>query len=148
MTAIDADRFVSAQAGVLADVEAELRAGRKQSHWMWFVFPQVAGLGHSSTARHYAIADLAQAQHYLQDLVLGSRLREHVQLLLQHTDKSAHEIFGTPDDLKLRSCLTLFKAAASTPEDRALFEAALQAFFDGQPDQLTLDLLRGSSARR
>jgi uncharacterized protein (DUF1810 family) len=142
MTSGDLDRFVSAQDAVLPRVVAELQAGQKQTHWMWFVFPQLAGLGRSATASFYAIEDLREAQRYLAHPVLGSRLRQHVGLLLQNGDKLAHEILGSPDDLKLHSCLTLFKAAASTPEDQTLFETGLQRFYAGQPDRHTLDLLQ------
>ena len=93
---------------VYARVTDELTRGRKQSHWMWFVFPQVAGLGHSAMAQRYAIGDLDEAQRYLDHAILGNRLRETVQLMLRHRDKSALAILGSPDDLKFRSCLTLF----------------------------------------
>jgi uncharacterized protein (DUF1810 family) len=142
VTATDLKHFVSAQDDVLAHVSAELKAGAKETHWMWFVFPQLAGLGRSSTAKCYALEDLRHAQRYLADPVLGARLRQHVSLLLQHGGKTAREIFGAPDDLKLQSCLTLFKAASSTREDQELFEKALRQFYSGQPDRHTLELLQ------
>ena len=142
MTASDLERYISAQESVLAQVSAELNAGRKQTHWMWFIFPQLAGLGHSTTARFYAIDDLRHAQRYLGHPVLGSRLRQHVGLLLQHADKTARDILGAPDDLKLQSCLTLFKVASSTREDQELFEKGLRQFYSGQPDRRTLELLQ------
>ena len=107
---------------------------------MWFIFPQLAGLGRSPTAQHYAIRDLDQAKRYLADPILGSRLRQDVRLLVGHEDKSALEILGSPDDLKFRSCLTLFAQATSNSADRMLFEQALHQFYEG-PDPRTLQLL-------
>jgi uncharacterized protein (DUF1810 family) len=133
----DLDRFVEAQAGVYDDALAELRAGRKRTHWMWFVFPQIAGLGSSPAARWYAIASLAEARAYLAHPVLGPRLRAAAGAVLAVPDRSAAEILGHPDDLKLRSSMTLFARAADDP---ALFEAVLDRFYDG-PDRRTLDLL-------
>jgi uncharacterized protein (DUF1810 family) len=133
----DLDRFVSAQDGVYPAALAELVAGRKRTHWMWFVFPQLRGLGASPTAQHYAIADLDEARAYLAHPVLGPRLRECATALLDVDGKSATDILGYPDDLKLRSSMTLFAHAAADP---ALFEAVLDRFYDG-PDQRTLDLL-------
>ena len=130
------DRFVQAQEAVYADAKAELEAGRKRTHWMWFVFPQLAGLGSSPTARHYAVRDLAEARAYLAHPVLGPRLLELTAVLVK-ADRSASEIFGYPDDLKLRSSMTLFAAAADDP---APFRQVLDHFYDG-PDQRTLDLL-------
>ncbi|WP_413934725.1 DUF1810 domain-containing protein [Nitrospira sp. BLG_1] len=119
-------------------VLAELRAGRKSSHWIWFIFPQTAGLGHSSMAQQFAIASLEEAKAYLQHPVLGQRLRECTQLVLNVEGRSAEEIFGYPDYLKFRSCMTLFSAATT---DNTLFKNALEKYFDGQPDQSTLDIL-------
>ena len=133
------ERFVSAQANVIARVTEELRAGRKQSHWMWFVFPQLAGLGFSPMAQRYAIASLAEARTYLAHPLLGARLRECTELVLAIHGKSAHAIFGTPDDLKFRSCLTLFAEAAP---DEIVFSAALERYFAGAKDPRTLSLLR------
>lgn len=131
-------RFVDAQAGVYETALAELRRGRKTSHWMWFVFPQIAGLGSSATARTYAIASLDEARAYLAHPILGPRLRTCVDALLRHEVITAHEIFGSPDDLKLRSSLTLFAAAAP---DEPIFQRALAKYFSGEPDPLTLRLL-------
>jgi uncharacterized protein (DUF1810 family) len=130
-------RFVDAQAGVIDTVRAELRAGRKRSHWMWFVFPQLKGLGASSMAQHYGVASLAEARAYLAHPVLGPRLRECCALMLEVPAKSAHEILGSPDDLKFRSCLTLFSLAAPHEE---VFRQALQRFHAGEPDGRTVAL--------
>jgi len=128
-------RFVKAQNRVYETVRAELQQGRKRSHWMWFIFPQIAGLGHSTMAQRYAISSLQEAKAYLEHASLGPRLRECVRLVMNVEGRSAHEILGSPDDLKFRSCLTLFAKAA--PEDR-LFRDALIKYFDGQDDPLTL----------
>jgi uncharacterized protein (DUF1810 family) len=136
----DLVRFVNAQASVHEQVIEELTEGRKRTHWMWFIFPQLAGLGHSSMAQRYAIEDLDQATRYLADPILGSLLRQNVRLMMGHKHKSALEILGSPDDLKFRSCLTLFSQAASNRSDQTLFEQALHQFYDG-PDPRTLQLL-------
>jgi uncharacterized protein (DUF1810 family) len=133
----DLERFVSAQGGAYSDALAELRAGRKRTHWMWFVFPQIAGLGSSPTAQRYAIASLDEARAYLAHPVLGPRLRECAQALLAVDGKSAEEILGYPDDLKLRSSMTLFARAADDPD---VFLAVLDRYYDG-PDPRTLALL-------
>lgn len=133
----DLERFVDAQRAVYADVLDELRAGRKVSHWMWFVFPQLRGLGHSATAHYYGIASVAEARAYLSHPVLGSRLRECIELLLALHGRSAHAIFGSPDDLKFRSSLTLFHAASND----SLFLRALERYYDGRPDGVTLERL-------
>jgi uncharacterized protein (DUF1810 family) len=143
MTDADLIRFLDAQDQIYQEVVDELARGRKQTHWMWFIFPQLAGLGRSGMAQHYAIRDLDQAKRYLADSVLGQRLRQAVRLLIDQTRKSALEILGSPDDLKLRSCLTLFREAASADSDRALFGKALDQFYRGEPDGRTLRLLRG-----
>jgi uncharacterized protein (DUF1810 family) len=127
-------RFVEAQAPVFATALAELAAGDKRSHWMWFVFPQIAGLGQSATARHYAIADAAEACAYLAHPLLGPRLAEATDTILA-APGSAAAILGAVDAMKLRSSMTLFAAVADDP---APFEAALARFFDGQPDRETL----------
>jgi uncharacterized protein (DUF1810 family) len=138
----DLQHFVDAQNQVFDQVVAELEAGCKRCHWMWFVFPQIAGLGFSPMAERYAIASLDHSKRYLAHDVLGPRLRSHVNLVLKHTDKTARQIFGTPDDLKFRSSLTLFRAAAIDPSpDWQLFSAALNRFYDGKPDTGTLDIL-------
>ena len=131
------DRFVEAQDGMYDDALAELGAGRKRTHWIWFIFPQLAGLGSSPTAQFYAIASLAEAKAYLAHPVLGPRLRECAQALLSIEGRSARDILGYPDDLKLRSSMTLFARAADDP---ALFQAVLARYYDG-PDPLTLKLL-------
>ena len=134
-------RFVMAQDPVFPEVLAELRAGKKRTHWMWFVFPQLAGLGFSDMARRYAIADLSVAREYLADPVLGPRLREVTRLMLGHTQRSAREILGSPDDVKFHSAMTLFRHAATDADDIALFQHALDAFFGGDPDRQSLQLL-------
>ena len=140
LLACDLSRFHDAQAPVYERALAELRAGRKQSHWMWFIFPQYAGLGLSAMSQRYAIRSLGEAVAYLADPALGRRLVECVEAVLAVPEKSAHDIFGSPDDVKFRSSLTLFATAASDP---SLFEAALQRFYGGVPDARTLDLLNG-----
>ncbi|WP_127500805.1 DUF1810 domain-containing protein [Actinoplanes solisilvae] len=137
------DRFVQAQdSGAYADAVAELRAGRKRTHWMWFVFPQLSGLGSSATAQHYAIRDLDEARAYLAHPVLGPRLHE-LAAILTEASGTATDIFGYPDDLKLRSSMTLFAAAAADPTP---FEQVIAHFYDG-PDEKTRKLLgvRGST---
>jgi uncharacterized protein (DUF1810 family) len=144
MTVADTDdpfrlrRFVEAQQGVYDQALAEIRAGRKRSHWMWFIFPQFAGLGFSSTSRRYAIGSVAEARAYLQHLLLGARLIECCQALLQIEHRSAHDIFGSPDDLKLKSSATLFAEVA--PPD-SVFEDLLGRYFHGERDDRTLRLL-------
>lgn len=134
----DLQRFVDAQAPVYAAALAELQAGLKRSHWMWFVFPQLAGLGSSAMAQRYAISSLAEAQAYLAHPLLGPRLRTCVEAVNAVPGRSAHDIFGSPDDLKFRSSLTLFAAAADDPR---LFEDALGRYFGGAGDPATLALL-------
>jgi len=129
------ERFVRAQDGVIADVRAELRAGRKASHWMWFVFPQLAGLGRSEMARRYALSGRAEAEAYLAHPVLGVRLRECTALVNAVEGRSIHQIFGSPDDLKFLSCMTLF--AAVGPGDAA-FAQALDRYFGGVRDAQTV----------
>ncbi|NGZ96816.1 MAG: DUF1810 domain-containing protein [Nitrospira sp. WS110] len=136
-------RFLTAQAPIYDTVLDELRAGRKSSHWIWFIFPQIAGLGHSAMAQQFAITSLDEAKAYLQHPVLGQRLRECTQLVLNVNDRSADEIFPYPDNLKFRSCMTLFLTATT---DNTLFKNALLKYFDGQPDQLTLDILAQQSS--
>jgi uncharacterized protein (DUF1810 family) len=135
---VSLERFVEAQAGVYDRALAELKAGRKQSHWMWFVFPQIAGLGHSAMAQMYAIPSLQEARDYLAHPVLGARLRECCAAVMAAEGKSAHVIFGAPDDLKFRSSLTLYDLAS--PND--IFRTALDKYFDGEADALTLEKLR------
>ena len=135
----DLERFVAAQDPVWDRVRAELARGRKVSHWMWFVFPQLAGLGSSSTTRAYAVSGLDEAQAYLAHPVLGPRLREAAQLAMAVPGRTASEVFGHPDDLKLRSSMTLFARAAP---DNAVFADVLDRYFDGAPDPRTVDLLQ------
>jgi uncharacterized protein (DUF1810 family) len=138
MSDSDFPHFLTAQNPIYPTVLAELEAGDKHTHWMWFIFPQLEALGRSPTAKRYGLKDLDAARAYLADPVLGARLRECVAIVLEVEGRSAHDIFHSPDDLKLRSCLTLFEAAA--PDD-PLFPAALDKYYAGQRDPLTLDLL-------
>ncbi|HEY9033347.1 MAG TPA: DUF1810 domain-containing protein [Pseudomonadales bacterium] len=131
-------RFVNAQAGMYEQALAELHDGKKRSHWMWFVFPQLAGLGHSSMARRYAINSRAEAEAYLAHPLLGARLNACAMALLALQGRSAQDIFGTPDHSKLHSSATLF-AAVSPPG--SVYHRLLQHFWQGQPDQRTLALL-------
>jgi uncharacterized protein (DUF1810 family) len=131
------DRFLSAQQPVYADVLTELRAGRKRTHWMWFIFPQLQGLGTSAMAQRFGITSLDEARAYLAHPVLGARLRECCELMLQVPQRSALDILGSPDDLKFRSCATLFSSAA--PHDD-LFQRCLDRFYAGQPDPRTVAL--------
>ena len=138
MPTYDLERFVTAQADSYETALAELKAGRKQSHWMWFVFPQLAALGRSGTARYYGIAALEEAGAYLEHPLLRPRLHECVGAVLPWSaSRSAEQIFGSVDAMKLRSCLTLFDHV----EPGGVFDRALTAFFDGAPDDLTLALL-------
>ena len=137
----DLQRFVDAQAPVYPRVLAELRQGRKQSHWMWFIFPQIAGLGHSPMAQRFAIASRAEALAYLGHGVLGSRFRECTALVNAVQGRTINEILGSPDDLKFRSSMTLFGAVSS----EALFAQAIAKFYGGVVDQQTMDLLEGRS---
>lgn len=131
----DLDRFVAAQRDAWPAARAELEAGRKATHWMWFVFPQIAGLGTSATARFYAIADLAEARAYLAHPVLGPRLREATAAMLRHAGTPPETILGAIDALKLRSSMTLFEAAADDP---APFARCLDAFYGSVRDPETL----------
>jgi len=134
----DLKRFVKAQAPVYPTVVEELREGRKRSHWMWFVFPQLRGLGTSATAARYGISSLGEARAYLRHDPLGARLRECAQLVNRVQGRSAAEIFGSPDDLKLCSSMTLFAAAT---DDNDEFVALLDKYYDGRRDPLTLERL-------
>jgi uncharacterized protein (DUF1810 family) len=135
----DLQRFLDAQSSVYPRVLAELRRAQKQSHWMWFIFPQFAGLGHSPMAQRFAIASRGEAVAYLGHAVLGHRLRECTALVNAVDGRAIREILGTPDDLKFRSSMTLFGAVSTDPE----FVAAISKFYGGRPDQATLDLLGG-----
>ena len=136
---IELQRFRDAQDGVIDAALAELRRGRKQSHWMWFVFPQLAGLGRSGMAERYAIRSLDEAKAYLADPLLGRRLADCTEAMLSHQDMSAHDILGSPDDLKFRSSMTLF-ALVSPPG--SVFHRAIDRFYEGEMDARTLELLR------
>ncbi|WP_250529500.1 DUF1810 domain-containing protein [Caballeronia sp. ATUFL_F1_KS4A] len=134
----DLQRFVDAQESVIDDVRAELCAGHKRTHWMWFVFPQIVGLGHSAMAQHYAISSRDEARAYLAHPVLGARLVELTRIVNGLQGRTAGQIFGYPDDMKFHSSMTLF---AHTADDPAVFEEALRRYFDGQPDEATLSRL-------
>jgi uncharacterized protein (DUF1810 family) len=144
----DLERYVEAQAHCYPRVLEELAAGEKTSHWMWFIFPQLRGLGMSATARRFGLSGLEEARAYLAHPLLGARLRECTQLVLAVEGRSAHEIFGSPDDLKLRSCLTLFaQAVAPSPApDTRVFGEALAKYYGGEPDPRTLELLISSAS--
>jgi len=139
----DLQRFVDAQEEDYESALAELRAGQKRTHWMWYIFPQLDGLGTSSMARRYAIKNLDEARAYLHHPVLGPRLRKCAAAMLEHRDRSAREILGTPDDLKLRSCATLFARASTEP----IFSQIHQHFYGGAPDDQTVRLLALAESR-
>lgn len=141
MERFDLARFRAAQGDAFAAAHAQLQAGRKRSHWMWFIFPQMRGLGRSETAQHYGIGSAAEAQAYLADPILGPRLVAACEALLTHDGLTAREILGTPDDLKLRSCMTLFSRLPGTSPE---FARVLERYFDGEPDPRTLALLAAS----
>ena len=134
--------FVDAQNSVYADVTAELKAGRKTSHWMWFIFPQLTGLGSSTMARRFALSSMADARAFLDHPVLGRRLRECTRLLLDLNEQPIERVLGSPDDLKFRSSMTLFAAAAP---NEALFPEALEKYFHGERDPKTVELLGGTN---
>jgi uncharacterized protein (DUF1810 family) len=140
----DLERFVTAQAPVFETVLAELRAGCKRSHWMWFVFPQLRGLGRSSTARFYGISSIEEARAYLAHPLLGPRLDLCTRIVVTSESSSLHAIFGSPDDMKFRSCVTLFSLATDNSDNP--FRHALHRWCEGQPDEQTLVLL--DAARR
>jgi uncharacterized protein (DUF1810 family) len=137
-TQFDLERFIQAQDPVYSTVLEELKSGRKRSHWMWFIFPQIAGLGSSATSRKYAIASLDEAAAYLAHRVLGKRLRECSALVLALDGHDIGGIFGSPDDRKFHSSMTLFSEVAP---DEAVFQDCINEFFDGLPDEATLDRL-------
>ncbi|MFC5758354.1 DUF1810 domain-containing protein [Rhizobium sp. GCM10022189] len=134
----DLHRFIDAQNGIYEQALAELRAGRKRSHWMWFIFPQIAGLGTSSMAEKYAIRSAEEASAYLGDPILGSRLLRCVEAVLSVNGRSAHDIMGSPDDLKLRSSMTLFAAVS---DHGSPFHKAIDRFYDGKFDERTISIL-------
>jgi uncharacterized protein (DUF1810 family) len=133
------DRFIDAQAEVYSRALSEIKSGRKTSHWMWFIFPQIKGLGQSDIAKHYSIKNLDEATAYLNHPVLGRRLVEISTALLEIDGKSSNQIFGSPDDLKLRSSMTLFSNVTHT---NPVFDEVLSVYFNGQPDKLTLQILQ------
>ncbi len=137
----DLHRFLAAQESDYPTALAEIRRGRKQSHWMWYIFPQIQGLGFSETAKFYAIKDAREAEAFLRHPVLGPRLVAICQALLQLETNDAHRVFGSPDDLKLKSSMTLFGAVGTDP----VFRQVLTKFYQGTPDEKTLRLLRGAA---
>lgn len=134
----DLARFVRAQEPVYQDVVSELKKGQKRSHWMWFIFAQIDGLGFSDTARRYAIKNAAEARGYLKHPILGSRLVECSRLVQAIKDLPVSQIFGSPDDMKFRSCMTLF---ASVAEKGSVFQELIDERFAGEPDQRTIEIL-------
>ena len=138
----DLHRFIEAQNGIYEQALAELKAGRKRSHWMWFIFPQIAGLGTSSMAEKYAIRSVEEASAYLADPILGSRLLRCVEAILSVSDRSAHDIMGSPDDLKLRSSMTLFAAVS---DHGSPFHKAIDHFYDGKFDKRTISILNAGN---
>lgn len=134
------DRFLKAQQNQYQTILAELRDGHKRTHWMWFVFPQISGLGRSETARFYAIKNLDEARAYLGHPVLGERLIECTQAVLKVQNRSLQQIFGSPDDLKFRSSMTLFECVSPDP---MFFTEALERYCEGSRDQRTLDIIQG-----
>lgn len=138
MNPFNLQRFLDAQAPVWDEVRSELGQARKRSHWMWFVFPQLAGLGRSGTARFYGIGGADEARAYLEHPVLGARLQECCALLLKAKGVSAQEVFGEVDAMKLRSCLTLFEAVSP---QTAVFQECIDRYFSGERDPLTQELL-------
>ena len=135
---IDLQIFVQAQEDIYEQALAELKNGSKESHWMWFVFPQIAGLGNSEMARKYAIPNLADAKAYLSHDLLGSRLHECTEAVLAVEGRTAHEILGSPDDMKLKSCMTLFEVADGPG---SVFSSILEKYFEGQRDERSLMIL-------
>lgn len=136
---IDLTRYIEAQEQKYTVALSEIKAGRKESHWMWFIFPQIAGLGHSDVSKYYAIKDMEETRAYLQHEVLGARLKEITGVLLELETDNARHIFGSPDDLKLHSCMTLF--AMADEEENNIFEKALAKFFKGKYDKNTVGIL-------
>jgi len=132
-------RFIDAQQSDYETALSEIKRGRKQSHWMWYIFPQIQGLGFSTTSKLYAIKNLKEAQAYLNHPLLGKRLKEITDALINLPTNDAHEIFGSPDDVKLKSSMTLF---ASLPDADSIFESALKKFFKGEKDAKTLSIIK------
>jgi len=138
------DRFLSEQDSVYSSVISELRSGQKRSHWMWFIFPQIVGLGHSATAKFFAIANLDEARRYLEHPILGARLRECCEHVLSIKGRTARDIFGYPDDLKLRSSMTLFESVDRDPS--SVFTRVLETLYGGERDALTLRIVASRPA--
>ncbi|HRH40382.1 MAG TPA: DUF1810 domain-containing protein [Pyrinomonadaceae bacterium] len=134
----DLKRFLEAQDDDFEIALSEIKNGRKQSHWMWYIFPQIAGLGFSSTSRFYAVKDVNEAQEYLNHPILGKRLIEISEALLEIEDKPAYRIFGSPDDMKLKSSMTLFAALTKT---NSVFQKVLDKYYNGEKDERTLQIL-------
>jgi uncharacterized protein (DUF1810 family) len=141
----DLGRFISAQKGIYESALAELRGGQKRTHWMWFIFPQIDGLAYSTTSKHYAVKSIEEARQYLNHPVLGARLLECAETLLAVEGRSVSEIFGYPDDLKLKSSMTLFSYVA---DPRSVFVRVLEKYFRGEQDVRTLDLLEKLKEKR
>ena len=141
----DLKRFVQAQEGDYERALSEVKSGRKRSHWMWHIFPQIEGLGFSTTSRRYSIKSIGEAKAYLSHPVLGPRLMECAEAVLGVEGRSAYEILGSPDDMKLRSCATLFACVAPAG---SVFERLLDKYFQGERDQKTLHLLGGAPERK
>jgi uncharacterized protein (DUF1810 family) len=141
----DLGRFISAQEGIYDTVLVELRRGQKRTHWMWFIFPQIDGLAYSTTSKHYAIKSIEEARQYLNHPVLGTRLLECTETILAVEGRSISEIFGYPDDLKLKSSMTLFACVA---DPRSVFVRVLEKYFGGEQDVKTLDLLEKLKEKR
>ena len=139
------NRFISAQEEIFENVLTELGNGQKRTHWMWFIFPQIDGLGFSATTKHYAIKSVEEARQYLEHPVLGARLLQCASLVLAIEGKSAHEIFGSPDDMKLKSSMTLF-ASISDPD--SAFMRVLEKYFNGQRDEKTIILMGNLPAKK
>jgi uncharacterized protein (DUF1810 family) len=135
-------RFIDAQSGVYERALAELKVGRKRTHWIWFIFPQLAGLGSSEMAEKYAIRSADEAAAYLSDPILGSRLLRCVEVMLSIKDSSAHDILGSPDDMKFRSSLTLFSAVS---DHGSVFHQAIDRFYEGEFDMRSVELLNAAS---
>jgi uncharacterized protein (DUF1810 family) len=136
-------RFLSAQQSIYPQVVKELQAGKKTSHWMWFIFPQINGLAQSSTAKHYSIKNIKEAKEFIEHPVLGKRLLECANILININNKTADDIFGYPDNLKLKSCITLFNYIAS---NQKVFAEVLQKYFAGDHDEKTLSILQKLSS--
>jgi uncharacterized protein (DUF1810 family) len=135
----DLKRFLDAQEKDFAIALADLGAGRKRSHWMWYIFPQIAGLGYSSTSKFYGVKDLSEAEEYLRHPILGKRLIEISEAVAALEDRTAHQIFGSPDDVKLKSSMTLFAALTQTDP---VFQKVLDKYFNGEGDARTLEIIR------